>query len=146
MLKSFICPFCRNIVNYDTDWNTPAIICPFCQKASMPPPDIPAGAPINNNTPPPEQIDNQSQYANGNEYANGEYAENNGDYEEYAPADNSGDALYILLVLLGYGCYIFAVIDFCGMFFGYDLTGVPWSPIVAGIIGGVLHKVAGHES
>lgn len=26
-------------------------------------------------------------------------------------------------------CYGLAVIDFCGMFFGYDLTGVSWSPV-----------------
>ena len=35
-------------------------------------------------------------------------------------------------------CYVFAVIDFAGMFFGYDLTGVSWSPIVAGLVGSVL--------
>jgi hypothetical protein len=26
------------------------------------------------------------------------------------------------------------VIDFAGMFLGYDLTGVSWSPIVAGLV------------
>ena len=35
-------------------------------------------------------------------------------------------------------CYVFAVIDFAGMFLGYDLTGVSWSPIVAGLVGSVL--------
>lgn len=35
-------------------------------------------------------------------------------------------------------CYVFAVIDFAGMFFGYDLTGVSWSPMVAGFLGAVL--------
>lgn len=46
------------------------------------------------------------------------------------------------LKILGYLCYLFAIIDFCGMFFNYDLTGVVWSPIVAGIIGSVLIGIA----
>lgn len=40
--------------------------------------------------------------------------------------------------VLGYLCILFGVIDFAGMFFGYDLTGVSWSPIVAGVIGSML--------
>lgn len=39
---------------------------------------------------------------------------------------------------IGYLCYAFGVIDFAGMFLGYDLTGVPWSPIVAGVIGSIF--------
>ena len=39
------------------------------------------------------------------------------------------------LIILGYLCYAFGVIDFAGMFFKYDLTGVSWSPILAGVIG-----------
>jgi len=39
------------------------------------------------------------------------------------------------LIILGYLCYAFGIIDFAGMFFGYDLTGVSWSPIVAGVAG-----------
>lgn len=44
--------------------------------------------------------------------------------------------------LLGFLCYAFAVIDFAGMFLGYDLTGVSWSPIVAGVIGSVFISAA----
>jgi hypothetical protein len=40
--------------------------------------------------------------------------------------------------LLGVLCFGFAVIDFAGMFFGYDLTGVSWSPIVAGVVGSAV--------
>ena len=41
----------------------------------------------------------------------------------------------MFLIVLAYLCWAFGVIDFCGMFFGYDLTGVSWSPVVAGVIG-----------
>jgi len=40
--------------------------------------------------------------------------------------------------VLGYLCYLFGIVDFAGMFLGYDLTGVSWSPIVAGVIGSAL--------
>ncbi len=55
--------------------------------------------------------------------------------------DNNGSGM----VMLGYLAYLFAAIDFMGMFFGYDLTGVPWSPIVAGIIGQALISAGGGE-
>ena len=42
------------------------------------------------------------------------------------------------MALLGLLCIGFAIIDFAGMFLGYDLSGVGWSPIVAGTIGGWL--------
>ena len=50
-----------------------------------------------------------------------------------------------ILKLLGGLCYVFAVIDFAGMFFNYDITGVFWSPIVAGFIGGMLMKAGGGD-
>ena len=40
--------------------------------------------------------------------------------------------------VFGVICFAFAAIDFAGMFFGYDITGVSWSPVVALAIGGVL--------
>ena len=46
-----------------------------------------------------------------------------------------------MLTVLGVFCYIFAVIDFCGMFGGYDLTGTPVSPVIAGLIGSALIKI-----
>jgi len=39
---------------------------------------------------------------------------------------------------LGVVCYGFAIVDFAGMFFGYDLTGVSWSPIAAVVLGSWL--------
>ncbi len=44
----------------------------------------------------------------------------------------------IVFTILGLLCFGFAIIDFAGMFFGYDLTGVSWSSIVAGGTGGIL--------
>lgn len=46
---------------------------------------------------------------------------------------------------IGFLLILFAVIDFMGMFFGYDLTGVSWSPIVAGGIGAALVNAAGED-
>lgn len=61
---------------------------------------------------------------------------NQGSSEAPQAAPTSG--LRALATLGGVLCYIFAVIDFAGMFFRYDLTGVSWSPIVAGLIGSAL--------
>jgi hypothetical protein len=47
-----------------------------------------------------------------------------------------------ILMTLSVLCEIFAVIDFAGMFLGYDLTGVPWSPLVAGGLGWLFHQLA----
>jgi hypothetical protein len=39
-------------------------------------------------------------------------------------------------------CYAFALVDFAGMFLRYDLTGVSWSPIAAGVLGSALSGLA----
>ena len=39
---------------------------------------------------------------------------------------------------LGWICYLLAFLDMAGMFFGYDLTGVSWSPIILMMIGTLL--------
>lgn len=44
--------------------------------------------------------------------------------------------------VLGVLCLVFAVVDFSGMYLHYDLTGVSWSPAVAGLLGIVLIVVA----
>ena len=48
--------------------------------------------------------------------------------------------------ILGLLCFGFAIADFAGMFFGYDLTGVSWSPIAAGVVGSVLTRIGGGEN
>ena len=47
----------------------------------------------------------------------------------------------IIFVLTGILLILFAVADFAGMFFGYDLTGVSWSPMVAMIAGSLLMSI-----
>ncbi len=51
---------------------------------------------------------------------------------------NANNQTTTVLTVLGLMCYGFGMVDFAGMFFHYDITGVPWSPIVAGIIGSIL--------
>jgi len=50
-----------------------------------------------------------------------------------------------IFLLLGFLCYGFAIIDFAGIFFGYDLTGTPFSPIAAIFLGSMLIKMGGGE-
>jgi len=47
----------------------------------------------------------------------------------------------IVFQILGFLCIGFGIVDFAGMFFDYNLTGVSWSPIVAGVIGGKLMSI-----
>jgi len=56
----------------------------------------------------------------------------------YAANDETSNGITFLNVL-EYLCYAFAAIDFAGMFFEYDLTGVPWSPVAACCIGYAFH-------
>jgi len=46
----------------------------------------------------------------------------------------------IILAILGFLCIVFGIIDFLGMFFHYDLTGLSYTPIIASVVGGVLIK------
>lgn len=43
-----------------------------------------------------------------------------------------------MLTFVGYMFYGIGIADFLGMFFGYDFTGQPWTPILFGGIGQVL--------
>lgn len=51
-----------------------------------------------------------------------------------------------MLQIIGYIFYLIGLIDFCGMFFGYDFTGVSWSPIVFGLIGYICEYFADKKS
>ncbi len=44
----------------------------------------------------------------------------------------------IFMKKLGTLLQILAIVDFAGMFFGYDLTGQSWTPIAFGFAGAVL--------
>ena len=43
---------------------------------------------------------------------------------------------------LGVLFYIVAAIDFAGMLFDYDFTGVSWSPIAFGVVGGACQTLS----
>lgn len=51
-----------------------------------------------------------------------------------------------MLQIIGYIFYLIGLIDFCGMFFGYDFTGVSWSPVVFGCIGYICEYFADKNS
>ena len=40
-----------------------------------------------------------------------------------------------MFAFVGWALYGLAVVDFAGMFFGYDMTGVSWSPVAFGAAG-----------
>ena len=48
----------------------------------------------------------------------------------------------ILLLIVAAILYIVAAIDFAGMFFNYDFTGVSWSPIAFSLAGGVCQTIS----
>ncbi len=67
--------------------------------------------------------------------------------EYVATSDKDGvssddDSSIPVLLILSWIFYLIAVVDFCGMFFKYDFTGVPWSPIVFGAIGGLFEYIS----
>ena len=53
-----------------------------------------------------------------------------------------GSPMVSTLMALGMICYAFGLVDFVGMFFHYDITGVSWSPIVAGFVGSIFISTA----
>lgn len=46
-----------------------------------------------------------------------------------------------MLNIVGYIFYLIGIIDFCGMFFGYDFTGVSWSPIAFAAVGAICEAL-----
>ena len=57
-------------------------------------------------------------------------------------AESKSTPVSIALNGIGVLLYIVAAIDFAGMLFDYDFTGVSWSPIVFGFVGGVCQTLA----
>ena len=56
----------------------------------------------------------------------------------------------LVLHIAAFALYAAAAVDFvCGNFFGIDFTGVSWSPIALGVVGGALSgfasKMSGEE-
>ena len=48
----------------------------------------------------------------------------------------------IMLYCIGAVLFAFAAIDYAGMCFDYDLTGVSWSPYAISVLGGVCVSIA----
>ncbi len=51
-----------------------------------------------------------------------------------------------MFTIFGLLCFGFAIIDYAVSFVGYDLTGVSWSPIAAGVIGSILISIGGDDN
>ena len=64
-------------------------------------------------------------------------------HEHQGISQESNSKTKTAFVVIGSLCVVFSLIDFAGMYFHYDITGVPWSPLVAGGVGGVFLKMAG---
>ena len=117
MLYQVVCPHCNTNMQTDSAWVGQQLICPSCQKTFCAP-------------PPPDAVIPQG-------YENDE----NACYQN--STGNPVNVIMILLLVIGYGLWIFSVIDFCGMFFDYDLTGFRWSPLVLSVIGSIFVNLAG---
>jgi uncharacterized protein YbaR (Trm112 family) len=119
MIYQIVCPHCNNPMQLDSAWAGQQIICPSCQQPLTAPPapgvQQQFAAPM-----PPQTVQTDNSFYQSNDN------------------DSPLGAIRLLLNLAGYGLLIFAVIDFCGMFFDYDLTGVRWSPLVCSVIGSAL--------
>lgn len=59
-----------------------------------------------------------------------------------AAAESQSTPMSIALNGIGILLYIVAAIDFAGMFFNYDFTGVSWSPIAFCFAGGACQTLS----
>ena len=58
------------------------------------------------------------------------------------PNKSSSGKMAIMLYCIGVVLFALAAIDYAGMYFDYDLTGVSWSPYAIGVLGGVCVSIA----
>ena len=65
--------------------------------------------------------------------------------EEITNVENHEERSTNIFDILEWGFYAIAAIDFCGMFFGYDITGVSWSPIVFCVIAYFFNWLANNK-
>ena len=126
------CPHCAGQFKAAQEWLGQTANCPNCGKPFIVAPAPPQGAvpygwpgatPVApQNVPPPPQ----GAVPYGRPGATQGAANGSGQM-----AEGVGCVFYIL----GGVFYIVAVVDFAGMFFRYDITGQPWTPILFGAIG-----------
>lgn len=60
--------------------------------------------------------------------------DNNTEIEDETPTN--------IYSVIGWIFYLIGLVDFCGMFFSYDFTGVYWSPIAFAGIGYIFEMLA----
>ena len=61
---------------------------------------------------------------------------------ENPPAKSSAAKMAVALYWVGAALFALAAIDYAGMYFDYDITGVSWSPYAIGVLGGVCVSIA----
>ena len=120
-----ICPNCEQHIACDESYRGTQINCPTCQ-IEIRIPTIQSQTAVSIASPPPIQLIDQRPTPLQNQNAK--------------TATESLTAT--VLRILGLICLAFGFVDFMGMLFHYDITGVSWSPIVAGIIGSVFFSIA----
>ena len=108
------CPSCGKAVSVASDEGQ--YLCPHCQQpfALSPAPKPPAPEP-----PPSQAMSYQTAP------------------EEVAVSDSEqeDEGSTTMWDIIAYIFYFIALVDFCGMFFHYDLTGVRWSPVAFSAVG-----------
>lgn len=61
---------------------------------------------------------------------------------ENPPDKSSAAKMAVALYCVGFALFALAAIDYAGMYFDYDITGVSWSPYALGVLGGVCVSIA----
>ncbi len=58
------------------------------------------------------------------------------------PNKGSSSKTAVMLYCVGVALFALATIDYAGMYFDYDITGVSWSPYAIGVLGGACTFIA----
>lgn len=61
---------------------------------------------------------------------------------EETGAESQNESEFGVLDVISFLFYLIAVIDWAGMFFDYDFTGVYWSPLAFGLVGAVCQTIS----
>ena len=58
------------------------------------------------------------------------------------PNKGASGKMAIMLYCVGFALFALAAIDYAGMYFDYDITGVSWSPYAISVLGGACTFIA----